>query len=74
MATLEVLRPDVEVVKRCMASADCTDGNVCVTLREDQHVIRIVYVERRDAAEENTVVWNGPPEELFQDGEHLFLD
>lgn len=57
-----------------MASADCTDGNVCVTLREDQHVIRIMYVERRDAVEEKTVVWNGPPEELFQDGEHLFLD
>ena len=74
LPTLEVMRPDLEVVKRCVASADCTDGNVCIALREDQHIIRISFVEHHDAIEEKRMVWNGPPEELLEDSKYRLRD
>ncbi|EKM53148.1 uncharacterized protein PHACADRAFT_210853 [Phanerochaete carnosa HHB-10118-sp] len=65
--TLEVLRPDLEVARRCAAAADCAEGNECVRLREDQHIMRVDFAPPGHDGGHQTMVWSGPPEEFFED-------
>lgn len=65
---LEVLRPDVEVAKRCTAPADCAEGSACVSLREDQRVMRVEFIPPGHS-ERRVTIWSGPREEFFEDVE-----
>ncbi|GJE92322.1 hypothetical protein PsYK624_084760 [Phanerochaete sordida] len=68
-STLEVLRPGLEVVKRCTAAADCAEGSVCIRPRGDQRIMRVDFTAPGRDDAHHTMVWSGPPEEFFEDVE-----
>jgi hypothetical protein len=82
---LSVLQPNNLSRKRCKESANCASHNTCIRLTENMSLLRIKFyypstrshgTELQDNNVERqiqTVIWSGPFQQLFEDGEDNIL-
>ena len=62
----ELLVPTTSAVTRCEGS--CTDGQMCVRLREGEEFLRISVQSEDHKSPTRVVLWRGARDEIYQSG------
>lgn len=69
---LDPVRIFTDNLARCNSSTECSPLFSCVVPRPDQQLVRISVLRNHGATSiEDTIVWNGPKEEIWEQGTRM---